>query len=192
MHIRKGWGLILVLLLGTLLVPGLARAQVTGELNLNGVAGDDPDTVIAAVGDSVIVFLRLDATAVDLIQFSAFLCTDSGNLQFGSAEYLTPIDWINDPPQAVGTCLVVASLDPSPSTPTALNIPLPEDVVRIAYFAAAPDTVEIAILCDKSTWRDDNENSGTLTCDPGTGYVIITGPTAVDESSWGRIKALYK
>ncbi len=171
------------------LFPGFAAAQLSVELDLDGVVGNGPDVNCADVSDYINVDIWITGTPLSLLSASVSICNNDGSLEFQGYQDAIGSPWTITPPQ-FGPCLVIQATDFTFSAPKTV----PFLYGTATYHAAADGTLgELTVDDNNSGWFSANGGgTGFFTNNIGVLFLIGGCDTATEESSWGAVKGLFR
>ncbi len=178
-----------ILWLPALAIPlmfGEANGQVSGELDLDGVVGNGPDTIQVAVGEIISVDVWV-LGPTPIISAGITLCNIDGALEFQGAASNLPATWTVSPMWVPGPCKSLSATDFSFSNP----VSLPRLFHTFTYHAAVDQALaSIRLDLNLSGWMNSSLESGLFSSSVD-GSVQI-GSTGISRIGWGKIKSLFR
>lgn len=172
----------------TLLAPIVGAASTSIEVDLDGVLGNGPDNISAAISDYIVAELWLVGIEDAVSGAGVTVCNLDGALEFQGATYEVPLSWTLWPPDfSLPGCVKLVAVDYGAAP---INV-FPALFSTITYHAAQDNAIaEISI---------DLQNSDFATIgfevfdfDGYSGGTINIGTTPTGDSHWGEIKNLFR
>jgi len=183
---------VILLLVFFMAAPAMAQDRnLMVELDLDGVTGNGPDTILVAPKDSVVVDVWVvwegEAQHAGWDGFQIFI-VDNGHLDFVDAELLMPSHWVPGTISESGDTVWISAFDFIFS-----GSPDPPQQVFIVLYQASLES-GIASLGVDLEWSNWSATWGPLVA--FTGYVgatvVIDEPTSTEQTSWGGVKRLFR
>ncbi len=163
-------------------LPESSYAQNSIEIDLDGQLGNGPDTVFAAVSDTIAAEIWITPTpGVYLTQFGFFACESGAILTFEEGIIEVSADTASVEPD--DSCVAFFAFAPQGLFPPFL-------AATAKYSVMAGTTGSLSIDLEDTAW--DNGDFDVRQFDSSVGAVVQVTTTATETTQWGRVKELFR
>ena len=167
--------------------PRAAFPENSIEIDLDGVLGNGPDTLLAAVGDTVeadIWIVPAPPPGRFLILFVIPVCEQGGGLTFESGT--VQVDWDTVFVATAESCASFGGYDLSFDI---LDTP-PFLAASSRYVVTGASSSHLSVDLENSEWDDDDFDIRQF--DSFVGAVVQVNTTATTSVRWGQLKELFR